>query len=71
MKKIELYANFTHPLIKEMVKLFEENGYEINKIWSASSTPCLFTDTGLLYNGYSNIMRSFGLYKTKDNEKNI
>jgi predicted lactoylglutathione lyase len=65
MNKIELWANFTHPAIQEMVKLFEERGYEVNKIYSASSTPCLMTDTKLFYTGYGNIISSFGLFKKK------
>jgi hypothetical protein len=65
MKKIELWANFTYPAIKEMVELFEERGYEVNKIWSASTLPILITESKLLYSGYGNIMVSFGLFKKK------
>jgi len=65
MEKIELWANFTHPAIQEMVKLFEERGYEVNKIYTASSEPCLMTESKLLYNGYGNIISSFGLFKKK------
>jgi hypothetical protein len=69
MSKIELWANFTHPAIIEMVKLFEERGYEVNKIWSASTEPCLMTESKLLYTGYGNIISSFGLFKSKENGK--
>lgn len=65
MKKIELWANFSHPAIKEMAELFKERGYEINQIWSASGVPCLMTESKLLYTGYGNIIRSFGLFKKK------
>ena len=63
MKKIELWANFTHPAIKEMVKLFEERGYKVRQIWSASNEPCLITESKLLYIGYGNIVWSFRLHK--------
>jgi hypothetical protein len=69
MEKIELWANFTHPAIQEMVKLFEERGYVINKIWSASTLPILMTESKLLYSGYGNIMSSFGLFKTQKDGK--
>lgn len=69
MGKITLYANFSHPAIKEMVELFEERGYEVNQIFSASTLPIVMTDTKLLYSGYGNIMRSFGLFKETKDEK--
>jgi hypothetical protein len=69
MNKITLYANFTHPAIKEMVELFEERGYEVDQILSASNEPCLITDTKDLYVGYGNIIWTFGLFKKTKNEK--
>ena len=69
MEKIELWANFTHPAIQEMVKLFEERGYEINKIWTASGVPCLMTESKNFYTGYGNIIMSFALHKNKENGK--
>ena len=61
MKKIELWANYSHSSIIELVRLFEERGYEINKIWSASSLPIVVTKSNI-YSGLGNIKMLFRLY---------
>jgi hypothetical protein len=61
MKKIEIWANYSDSSIIEMIKLFEERGYEINKIWSASSIPIVVTKSNI-FSGYGNIITLFRLH---------
>jgi hypothetical protein len=63
-KTVTLYANFSHPDAIKMVKAFEEAGYEVNQIYSASSLPILIDHNKNMWSGYGHILSQFGLFKS-------